>query len=71
MPKNLSITLVQPNIKWESPIDNFKLLNKQLSKMEKGESDLLVLPEMFSTGFSMNAKKISGRDGRSGDAMDV
>jgi len=59
MPKNLSLTLVQPNIKWESPIDNFKLLNKQLSKMEKGESDILVLPEMFSTGFSMNAKKLA------------
>lgn len=57
MPKDLSLTIVQPNITWESPLDNFKSLNKQLAKTGRGETDLIVLPEMFSTGFSMNAKK--------------
>lgn len=59
MPKNLSLTLVQPNLIWESPVDNYRNLNKQLSKIGKGETDVVVLPEMFSTGFSMNAKKLA------------
>lgn len=57
MPKDLFLTIVQPRITWESPLDNFKLLNRQLSKTGRGETDLVVLPEMFSTGFSMRAKQ--------------
>lgn len=49
----LSITLVQPKLHWEDPIKNIKLLNKLLSPLKRGSTDLIVLPEMFSTGFSM------------------
>lgn len=59
MPKNLNITLIQSPLLWESPIDNFRSYNKLLSKLGKGESDVLVLPEMFSTGFSMDAKRLA------------
>ena len=59
MPKDLSLTPVQPKLAWESPVDNYKNLNKMLSSVGKGETDLVVLPEMFSTGFSMNAKKLA------------
>ena len=51
--KPLSITLVQPNLHWEDPVKNIKLFNKLLSPLKKGGTDLIVLPEMFSTGFSM------------------
>ncbi len=59
MPKNLHLTLVQSPLVWESPIDNFRAFNKLLSKLGKGESDVIVLPEMFSTGFSMDARRLA------------
>jgi predicted amidohydrolase len=51
--KPISITLVQPNIHWEDSVKNIKLYNKLLSGIKKGGTDLIILPEMFSTGFSM------------------
>jgi len=59
MPKNLTISIVQTKLHWEDPQANYKSLYRTLSKMEKGETDLIVLPEMFSTGFSMNAKRLA------------
>lgn len=59
MPRNLSLALVQSRIVWESPAENFKHLNKHLSRLERGGTDVVVLPEMFSTGFSMEAKRLS------------
>ena len=59
MAKNLSITLVQAKLAWENPTANFKGLNKLLSGLKRGQTDVLVLPEMFSTGFSMNAKQLA------------
>ena len=57
--KPLSITLVQPNIHWEDPVKNIKLYNKLLSGVKKGSTDLIVLPEMFSTGFSMKPSNLA------------
>ncbi len=53
MTDQLKITLVQPAIKWEDPASNFKMLN---SMLDRGidDSDLIILPETFSTGFTMN-----------------
>lgn len=56
--EKIRITLVQANIFWEEP-------NKNLSKFEKivnslkGKTDLVVLPEMFTTGFSMKAHHLA------------
>ncbi len=52
--RDLTCTLVQCELTWESPADN----RGQFSKIIDGLSeptDLIVLPEMFTTGFSMNA----------------
>lgn len=53
MNKDLRITLVQSSLFWEDHVKNIRSFNKQLSTLEKGSSDLIILPEMFSTGFSM------------------
>ena len=62
--KPLSITLVQPKPHWEDAVKNIKLYTKLLSGLKKGSTDLIVLPEMFSTGFSMKpsllAEKMNG-----------
>ena len=49
----MRVSLIQFDIRWESPPDNLAFLDELLKK-ETLQSDLLVLPEMFSTGFSMN-----------------
>jgi omega-amidase len=51
---NLNISLVQCELKWESPEDNRQQISKLLEQ-NASDTDLVVLPEMFTTGFSMNA----------------
>ena len=53
----MNITGLQCDISWEKTKNNLKLLEKIFSDLEK--TDLIVLPEMFATGFSMNVKKIA------------
>jgi len=54
--KNLSIALVQCELVWESPEENRRQL-QSLIESQTEPNDLIVLPEMFTTGFSMNAVK--------------
>jgi predicted amidohydrolase len=58
MKTDLKITLVQSELVWENPSANRELFSKKFQTFE-GETDLIVLPEMFTTGFSMNAKKLA------------
>lgn len=50
MRKDLKVVLVQPNLVWEDATVNREKLG---GLMDDQEGDLFVLPEMFSTGFSM------------------
>ena len=52
--QDLNVTLVQRELAWESPEDNRQQIESLLREQGK-TSDLIVLPEMFTTGFSMNA----------------
>ncbi|MFW5820422.1 MAG: amidohydrolase [Bacteroidota bacterium] len=54
----MKLVLVQPDILWESPGENLENLNKLLDQIE-GKPDLIILPEMFTTGFSMNTKEMA------------
>ncbi|KXN98137.1 amidohydrolase [Aequorivita aquimaris] len=58
MKTDLKITLVQSELVWENASANRELFSKKFQTFE-GETDLIVLPEMFTTGFSMNAKKLA------------
>lgn len=49
----LRITLIQPDLHWEDPAANLKNLESHLAELGD-PTDLIVLPEMFTTGFSMN-----------------
>lgn len=54
--ENLKITIIQPDIIWEDINSN---LEKYTALIEQIEStDLIVFPEMFTTGFSMNPKML-------------
>jgi predicted amidohydrolase len=54
----LRISLAQYDVIWEDPSVN-RLKLDQLLKPLKGETDLILLPEMFTTGFSMNARQLA------------
>ncbi len=54
----LSVALVQANLHWEDASGNRKMLDGMLGEM-KGKTDLVILPEMFTTGFSMNATRLA------------
>jgi len=53
----LKITLVQADQFWEDKEANFNNYNRLQSQIN--DSNLIVLPEMFNTAFSMNAYKLA------------
>ena len=55
---DLKITYIQSPLHWENAEANLDLFNEHLGKIE-GETDLIVFPEMFNTGFTMNVKEAS------------
>jgi omega-amidase len=50
---SLAITTIQSSLFWENKEENLKMFEKKLGLID-GAKELVVLPEMFSTGFSMN-----------------
>jgi len=52
---NLRVSLVQTDLVWEDPAANCAQLEEKLALLT-GLSDVVVLPEMFATGFSMTPK---------------
>lgn len=53
MTTQLRVSLVQFQIVWENQKANIDLLDKRLKRL-KGKTDLVVLPETCTTGFSMH-----------------
>ncbi|MFM1819715.1 MAG: hypothetical protein RLZZ402_74 [Bacteroidota bacterium] len=51
---NLRLSLVQTDLVWEDPSANCAQLEEKLAVLT-GLSDVVILPEMFATGFSMTA----------------
>ncbi|MGH1438435.1 MAG: nitrilase-related carbon-nitrogen hydrolase, partial [Lewinella sp.] len=54
---DLTLTLVQTKLFWENPEENRKHFGRLLDSVE--QTDLIVLPEMFTTGFSMNSDHLA------------
>lgn len=54
----LSVSLVQFDLAWEDPEQNRSKLGELFTALPAG-TDLVVLPELFSTGFSMNAGRLA------------
>ncbi len=55
---SLRISMVQTSLQWENPKSNLEMFSAKLECIEKG-IDLIVLPEMFSTGFSMKPEQFA------------
>lgn len=56
--KDLRVSLIQSNLAWEDKPANLTHFESILQPL-KGATDLIVLPEMFTTGFSMNAPDLA------------
>ena len=66
--KNLNISLIQFNIYWENPEKNINYLSSILNKINY-YTDIIIFPEMFATGFTMNARRFAGEHGRTIEFM--
>jgi len=55
MSNTLNVTYIQTQLIWEDPKANKEHFEKKLAECPS-ETDIIILPEMFTTGFSMNAE---------------
>ena len=58
MLKNLHISCIQTDLFWEDIDQNLKHFETKLTQIPE-ESKMVILPEMFTTGFSMNYKQLA------------
>lgn len=58
MQDNLVVSTLQSDIVWENPQKNREILAATISSLA-GQTDLIILPEMFTTGFSMETEKLA------------
>ena len=60
---DLKFTLIQTSLNWESKETNLQMLEQKINELQ-APSSVVVLPEMFSTGFSMKSDQLAeGIDG--------
>lgn len=55
---NLKITVIQSELHWENAAKNLAMFTKKIASI-KEETDLIILPEMFTTGFTMNSAQFA------------
>jgi len=54
---DLAVHIIQPDIQWEQAAKNLEHIEQLIKSID--HSDLIVLPEMFNTGFSMNVEEMA------------
>ena len=58
MQDHLKIALIQSDLIWENPKKNRKHFKEKIESITE-VVDFIVLPEMFATGFTMNAAEVA------------
>jgi predicted amidohydrolase len=54
----LTITTIQSNLHWEDKAANLQMFEEKIRQLQQ-KTELVILPEMFSTGFSMQAERLA------------
>ena len=54
----LTITTIQSNLHWENKKANLQMFEEKIGQLQQ-RTEVVILPEMFSTGFSMQAKTLA------------
>lgn len=57
--ENFKIALVQYSIEWMKPTANFATLEEKLWELDDKDIDLVIFPELFTTGFHSSAAELS------------
>lgn len=57
--QNLTISIVQSDLAWENTRQNLDNFSEKISRI-KVPTDLIILPEMFNTGFAIEPEKVAG-----------
>lgn len=55
---SLHISIIQTNLFWEDKSANISMLEEKINSITK-KTEIVILPEMFSTGFSMNPSALA------------
>ncbi|PUZ20437.1 Predicted amidohydrolase [Chitinophaga costaii] len=55
---DLTVTLIQANLNWENIDANLRLFDEKINAIQ-GRTEVVILPEMFSTGFSMRPEVLA------------
>jgi omega-amidase len=55
---SLRITTIQTQLHWENKAENLRMLTQKMAQLKR-ETDIIVLPEMFTTGFSMRPSQFA------------
>jgi omega-amidase len=55
---SLTVSLIQPDLKWEDKKSNLDMFSRKIEGI-KEKTELIILPEMFSTGFSMRPELLA------------
>jgi predicted amidohydrolase len=63
MAEELKVALIQSFLVWEDPEQNRVNFTQLLNKVSE-DTDLVILPEMFSTGFTMNPENLDALEGQ-------
>lgn len=58
MKNELRVVGIQADLVWENPAQNLAFFDEKIRNLPK-ETDLVVLPEMFTTGFTMEPKNVA------------
>lgn len=58
----INVVVLQADLAWENITENLNYFENSIASLEQG-TDLVVLPETFSTGFTMNARSNADRNG--------
>ncbi len=55
---NLKITIIQSELHWENAVKNLAMFTEKIASINEA-TDVIVLPEMFTTGFTMNSAQLA------------
>ena len=63
--QNLNVAIIQTHLHWEDKKANLLLFDTYINALQGKNIDVIVLPEMFTTGFSMRPTKFAEQEAKS------
>ena len=61
MAKGLTVALIQSHLIWENPKANREHFSERIDSISD-DVDVIILPEMFTTGFTMNPQNVLSKE---------